>query len=163
MKRFYFYGLLLLILASCTTPNVYNIYKNHNADPNFTHTQLSGEVVALGSFLIPKKDKATKRILQGIKSVDIIQYNTVKSTDFSKEFFHSLQGAYQKIEKNGQTFYIKRKLGKVKEFHTFTESRGVLSIFSVNGDFSIFDLEKAYRLIKKQQSLKGFMKKLQAK
>ncbi len=160
MKKYIFAILLAVVVWSCA-PSVYNLYEKHKADPNLEHTQISGEVLNVGSFLIPKKEKAALRLLKSIKSVDIVSYDEQKSAEFHKEFLNSLKnGGYKKIVKKDATFYVKRRLGTVKEFHTFNKKNGELTIFSVNGSFSVFDLDKAYRLIKKQQRMKGFLKDL---
>ncbi len=163
ITRFAGLFLFLLILVGCSTPSVYNLYETHKSDPNLEHTQISGELLNLGSFLIPRSEKASLRLLKAVSSVDIVEYDSHKSAEFHKQFLHSLnKGGYKKIEREGQTFYVKKRLTKVKEFHTFTEHNGILTVFSVNGNFSVFDLEKAYRLIKKQRNLKSFMNNLRA-
>lgn len=159
MKRILIIFLIVLAFAGCA-PGIYQVYNQYDNDPNFEHTKISGELIQLASFLVPKEQKNTRNLLKSVNSVDIVHYTGKENLDFQKSILRSLKrGGYREILKNnkkeeGTTFFVKKGLSRVKEFHVLNYLGGNVSVFSIDGRFSIFDIEKVYRLIKKQESVK---------
>ncbi len=150
--------LLFVVLAGCS-PSVYQVYEKYSDDPDFEKMQVDNEVFKLANLFIPSKEKAAKRLLESIVSAEIINYSGDKKSTFQKEVLSSLKSnGYKEIsEEKGVTLFAKRRLGNVKEFHALRyDNKGKITVFSVKGNFSVLDIAKVYKLIKKQEKIKGF-------
>lgn len=162
MKRFFFSSMVLLLLLACT-PGVYSVYDKYKQDPNFGHTKFSGELLQLASFMVPKEQKATRTLLKAVRSVDIVNYTGKDNLGFQGAILHSLKkGGYKEVLKNnskekGTIFFVKKGLTRVREFHVLNYKGGNVSVFSIDGRFSIGDLESIYNLVKKQKNIKDFI------
>lgn len=162
MKKILTIVCTVFLLVSCA-PSVYQVYDKYNQDPNFEHTKVSGELLQLASFLIPKEQKEARSLLKAVNSVDVVHYIGKNNLEFQKAILNSLdKGGYKEMLKSntmekGATFFVKNRLGKVREFHVLNYEDGNVSVFSIDGQLSIGDLEKVYTLIKKQTRVKSLM------
>lgn len=162
MRRSLFILIATFLFASCA-PGVYGVYDKYKQDPNFEHTKFSGELLQLASFLIPKEQNTARTLLRAVSSVDIVNYKGKDNLGFQKAILHSLnRGGYKEIIKSnsqekGTTFFVKKGLTRVREFHVLNYEGGNVSVFSIDGRFSIGDLESIYNLVKKQKNIKNFI------
>ncbi|PVX52031.1 uncharacterized protein DUF4252 [Balneicella halophila] len=168
MKKIIIILSVAFTLLSCA-PNIYQVYDKYDEDPSLQHTKIDGKLMQLTSFMIPKDQKATRSLIKSISSVDIVSYSGENNMNFQKDILKSLKrNGYREVMKNsnpeqGTTFFVKKGLTRVREFHVLNYEDGDVSVFSVNGKFAIGDLEKAYRLIKKQEGVKDFMDSFELK
>lgn len=162
MRKIAFIFFTLIILSSCA-PSVYKLYDKYEQDPNFEQTKISGELLQIASFFIPEEQKAAHSLLQSVNSVAIVHYKGKGDLGFQADVLNSLKrGGYRKVLKSksastGASYFVKSRLGRVKEFHVLNYEDGNISLFSVDGKFSIGNLEKVYKLIKKQSRVKNFI------
>lgn len=168
MKRFFFSFMVLCLLVACA-PGVYSVYDEYKQDDNFEHTKVSGELLQLASFMIPKEQKTARTLLKAVRSVDIVNYRGEDNLVFQNSILHSLnRGGYREMLKNnsqakGTTFFVKNRLGRVREFHVLNYEGGNVSVLSIDGRFSIGDLESVYNLVKKQTRIKDFIENFDLK
>lgn len=162
MKKFIIILFVIIFFSSCT-PNIYQVYDKYKQGTNFEHTKIDGSLIQLASLMIPKDEKESYAVLNAINSVDIVHYKGKDDLRFQKEILKSLKKAGYRELKNKQeteqniSIFVKKGLTRVREFHVLSYEEGNVSVFSIEGKFSISDLEKAYKLIKKHKGVKRFI------
>ncbi len=165
MMRVLLFAIVVVLFSSCS-PNIYKVYEKYEQDPNFEQTKLDVSLLQLGGLFVSKDQKSVRSLLKAINSVDIVQYKGGENTVFQKEVLRSLKsGNYREVLEDKTTiedakFFIKKGLTNVKEFHVLNYEKGDVYLVSIDGKFNMWDLEKVYKLIKKQQNMSGIIKNI---
>ncbi len=165
MRRVFLFLMVIVAFSSCS-PNIYKVYEKYEEDPNFEQTNVDVSLLKLGGLFVSKEQKSIKSLLNAINSVKIVQYDGGENRAFQKAVLRSLQsGGYREVLEGKAAakdakFFIKKGLTNVREFHVLNYKDGAISVFSINGKFNVWDLEKVYKLIKKQQNMSGLIKNL---
>lgn len=162
MRKTILIAFLASFLASCA-PNIYQVYEQYRQDPKFEHTKVDGSLLQLGSFLISDEQKEIRSLLESINTIDIVNYKGNDNFAFQNAILKSLKASgYREVLKDkkaemGATFFVKKGLTRVREFHVLNYEGGNVSVFSINGKFNIFNLEKIYKLVKKQDKMRNLI------
>lgn len=165
MKKQIIIFISIIVLLGCS-PKIYTVYEKYENDPKFERTQLSGDLLQLASLFVPEKYSNERKLLEAVKSVDIVNYTGKDKSAFEYLIQKSLKRiGYREVMKNkgkqnDVRFFAKSGIGRVKEFHVVNSKSTGVSVFSIRGGFPISELRTVYNTLKKQENVKRYINEI---